>query len=125
MSRYDGYPYEMYPDNCERCAGLWGGVRGNENVIDGRVLCDYCSCAVDGGPEKKELVCFDCDLPISTHVLMKVEQIEAIWEQGISLEICGESSCNYPNPSKQTLVSLGEQGPDNPCDVDYMKEISS
>ena len=29
-------------DNCEVCHGKSGGVRGNENVIDGVVMCDYC-----------------------------------------------------------------------------------
>jgi hypothetical protein len=31
-------------DACERCYGERGGVRGNENVVDGVVLCDYCHC---------------------------------------------------------------------------------
>lgn len=30
-------------DNCELCKGAKGGVPGNENVVNGRVLCDYCS----------------------------------------------------------------------------------
>jgi hypothetical protein len=30
-------------DECEECKGESGGVPGNENVVDGRVLCDYCS----------------------------------------------------------------------------------
>lgn len=29
-------------DECEVCHGASGGVRGNENVIDGVVMCDYC-----------------------------------------------------------------------------------
>lgn len=29
-------------DDCTRCKGERGGVRGNENVVDGVVLCDYC-----------------------------------------------------------------------------------
>ena len=33
---------EKYPDNCEICKGTNLGVRGNENVIDGKVVCDYC-----------------------------------------------------------------------------------
>ena len=31
-------------DKCQVCLGRKGGVRGNENVIDGVVLCDYCLC---------------------------------------------------------------------------------
>lgn len=30
-------------DNCEVCRGSKGGVRGNENRINGIVVCDYCS----------------------------------------------------------------------------------
>jgi hypothetical protein len=30
-------------DNCHMCFGSRGGVKGNENVVDGIVLCDYCS----------------------------------------------------------------------------------
>lgn len=29
-------------DNCEICHGTKGGVEGNENVINGVVVCDYC-----------------------------------------------------------------------------------
>lgn len=31
-----------YPDNCEVCHGANGGVRGNEQLVDGKVMCDYC-----------------------------------------------------------------------------------
>jgi len=33
---------EKYPDNCTICHGDNGGVKGNENIIDGIVMCDYC-----------------------------------------------------------------------------------
>lgn len=36
----------LLPDRCQICRGRNGGVRGNENVIDGVVMCDYCSVAV-------------------------------------------------------------------------------
>jgi hypothetical protein len=29
-------------DNCQMCFGSRGGVKGNENIEDGIVLCDYC-----------------------------------------------------------------------------------
>lgn len=38
----DDRPKIKEKDNCERCKGDRGGVKGNENVIDGVVLCDYC-----------------------------------------------------------------------------------
>jgi len=30
-------------DKCEICHGKSGGVRGNENIIDGVIMCDYCT----------------------------------------------------------------------------------
>lgn len=30
-------------DHCESCKGESGGVPGNENIVNGRALCDYCS----------------------------------------------------------------------------------
>ncbi|KKN71258.1 hypothetical protein LCGC14_0423010 [marine sediment metagenome] len=38
----DGYAVRKQLDNCEVCKGVKGGVRGNENIIDGVVMCDYC-----------------------------------------------------------------------------------
>jgi hypothetical protein len=124
MGRYDGMPYEMYPDNCERCAGVMGGVRGNENRHpDGdryRVLCDYCSVEIDRGLAR-DIPCHDCERPLSTHVMMPIAQVEAIWEQGIALTVCSEESFDS---RKLALVALDDK-PSDPCNVDYMKEISS
>jgi len=30
-------------DNCEICKGAKGGIKGNENIVDGIVMCDYCT----------------------------------------------------------------------------------
>ncbi len=38
---------EKYPDNCEICKGTSSGVRGNENIVNGIVMCDYCSVKHD------------------------------------------------------------------------------
>lgn len=35
-------PFDRPLDNCEVCRGARGGVLGNENVIAGVVVCDYC-----------------------------------------------------------------------------------
>jgi len=29
-------------DHCEECGGVNGGVPGNENIVGGKVICDYC-----------------------------------------------------------------------------------
>jgi hypothetical protein len=29
-------------DRCAECRGVRGGAYGNENVIGGRLVCDYC-----------------------------------------------------------------------------------
>jgi hypothetical protein len=41
-SRLARWLWGLLPDKCEQCGGAKGGMRGNENVINGRVLCDYC-----------------------------------------------------------------------------------
>jgi hypothetical protein len=38
-------PYLVHPDNCEVCLGASRGVRGNENIVDDVVTCDYCTSA--------------------------------------------------------------------------------
>ncbi len=30
-------------DNCQICKGECGGVKGNENIVNGVVMCDYCT----------------------------------------------------------------------------------
>ena len=35
-------PTHAVLDNCSRCNGRSGGVPGNENVIDGKPVCDFC-----------------------------------------------------------------------------------
>ena len=42
---------EIYPDNCEICHGQNAGVRGNENYVEGKVVCDICSDKVLKGTE--------------------------------------------------------------------------
>jgi hypothetical protein len=42
---------ELYPlidakCECEDCGGNRGGMPGNENVVNGRVLCDYCTADI-------------------------------------------------------------------------------
>jgi hypothetical protein len=37
--------WNLLPDNCERKDCKRWGCRGNENIIDGEVVCDYCHCA--------------------------------------------------------------------------------
>ncbi len=111
MSRYDNVPYEKYPDNCERCSGTSGGVRGNENryPVEGggyRVLCDYCSVEIDNGLDR-EILCL-CGHPLSIHEIMRGEQIDAAREQGIGLSICSVPDKEY-TPSTRILVLLDKK----------------
>jgi hypothetical protein len=39
----------MERDNCELCHGASGGVRGNENIVGGKVICDYCHARQSSG----------------------------------------------------------------------------
>lgn len=47
-------------DACEECNGTKGGTPGNENIIDGRVLCDYCH----GDLKRRPSICFFCGEPM-------------------------------------------------------------
>ena len=38
---------DKYPDDCQVCKGANCGVRGNENIVDGVVKCDYCHIKQD------------------------------------------------------------------------------
>jgi hypothetical protein len=35
--------WKKLKDNCEECNGNRGGIFGNENIVNGKVLCDYCT----------------------------------------------------------------------------------
>lgn len=35
--------------HCELCFGEKGGVRGNNNIINGVAVCDYCRTYIGGG----------------------------------------------------------------------------
>ena len=37
------HDYEYRPDNCQTCLGTQGGMLGNENIINGVIVCDYCT----------------------------------------------------------------------------------
>lgn len=41
------------PDGCQVCKGARGGMPGNENVVDGVVMCDECSVAADFAKRRK------------------------------------------------------------------------
>ena len=37
--------WSVFPDKCEVCHGESGGIRGNENIVRGITMCDYCDAA--------------------------------------------------------------------------------
>lgn len=39
------WAFRFLRDNCQVCHGTRGGQWGNENLIDGVVICDYCFVA--------------------------------------------------------------------------------
>jgi len=42
LNRLLEWLWSFLPDRCEMpCCDRWG-IRGNENVIDGKLVCDYC-----------------------------------------------------------------------------------
>ena len=42
MSKLIEWLWSWLPDRCEMPGCLRHGVRGNENIIDGKRVCDYC-----------------------------------------------------------------------------------
>ena len=82
------------PDNCQICHGSKGGVKGNENVINGVIVCDYCHVIMgDEGwkPVKEPAKCVfignvgqchasDCPVHASRH--RKIEAKLAIMLEG-------------------------------------------
>lgn len=38
-------------DGCTICNGQKGGVKGNENVINGELVCDYCHAELIGNQQ--------------------------------------------------------------------------
>ena len=50
---------DKYPDNCFYCRGTNGGVKGNEQIVDNKIACDYCHAEImqreenDGNPAKR------------------------------------------------------------------------
>lgn len=43
-------PDEPFLDKCVQCGGWNGGVPGNENIVNGEPVCDYCSTAMRSAP---------------------------------------------------------------------------
>lgn len=41
-------------DNCQMCLGAKGGVKGNENVVSGVVMCDHCSALARQAPDSRD-----------------------------------------------------------------------
>ena len=42
--------WAMQTDECEFCSGEKGGILGNENIIDGIKVCDYCHAELEDKP---------------------------------------------------------------------------
>lgn len=43
--------WRLLPDRCEVDGCCRKGVRGNENIVNGMIMCDYCSGAAPSGCE--------------------------------------------------------------------------
>ena len=50
-------------DNCQICHGAKGGVKGNENIVDGVVMCDYCHVASVSPPAASPAQAAEVELP--------------------------------------------------------------
>jgi len=101
---------------------MFGGVRGNENIINDRTMCDYCHATIDSG--ESEIICEFCRRPYDCHSVIDRAMLETLWKEGVNLTVCGEFSERYPNNPVLISKEFGD-APENPCDEDFMKDISS
>ncbi len=46
--------WSLLPDKCEMALCSRAGVRGNENLIYGLIVCDYCHAEMLPSPSKKK-----------------------------------------------------------------------
>lgn len=111
-------------DNCTRCLGTMGGVRGNENRIDGRVLCDYCHVDIMNG-STGEITCLVCGHPFTHHKMMTMYELEAAMETDGDISVCDGPRGALSHEILGFLVLVEDDEPENPCDADYMLGISS
>lgn len=51
---WTGVIHRIRPDNCQVCKGNRGGVRGNENRVNGVVMCDYCTAELMKTPPPRQ-----------------------------------------------------------------------
>jgi hypothetical protein len=42
INRILAWLWSLLPDRCQNIGCQRKGIRGNENVVDGVILCDYC-----------------------------------------------------------------------------------
>ena len=49
LARRGDFDPSANSDDCVRCEGRNGGVPGNENMIDGEPVCDYCTAHLNRG----------------------------------------------------------------------------
>ncbi len=55
-------------DKCQVCEGSHGGVRGNENVMDGTIICDYCTAPCLG----------NSDLAVAARAALKLKDLDRL-----------------------------------------------
>jgi hypothetical protein len=61
INRIHEWLWRLLPDKCQRVGCCRLGVRGNENVINGQIICDYCYAKiVDDIADKHECLVAPC-----------------------------------------------------------------
>lgn len=82
-------------DNCAFCLGAKGGVRGNENVVGGVIVCDYCSALLHNmqkspGEEKPSgefLKCVDALASyVNSPLWLRTEDEIRAWLDGLQMK---------------------------------------
>jgi hypothetical protein len=64
--------------------------------------------------------CEYCHRPRAQHVIVQKDQLEAIWQTGIVVTVCASLS-----PDERAIWVEKNIETEDPCDEDFMRDISS
>ncbi len=102
-------------DGCTRCLGTQGGTPGDEMLFSGRVVCD--DCANDLNRSGGELSCVVCFRDLRKHKWIPFDVMEEM-DIGNIRTICMDDK-------RQDMVLCIHGADEDPCDDEFMKDISS
>ncbi len=103
-------------DGCTRCLGTQGGTPGDEMLFSGRLVCDDCANCLNRS--QGELSCIVCFRDLCKHKWLPFEVMKEEMKIGNIRTACMDYS-------GQNMVLCIHGADEDPCDEEFMKDISS